>query len=143
MSMFRALDISASGLHAERTRMDVIADNIANVESGADGASAYRRKEVLLVARPWGSQRGFGSSAGGAESGGVAVAAVREDQSPPLLVYRPDDPSADAQGYVHLPNVNLPLEMVDMVAATRAYEANTAAFRAGREMLRRALDIMK
>ena len=141
MSLFRSLDISASGLYAERVRMDVIAANIANVESGGEGGSAYRRREVLLASQSGGPQRGVGG--GGAETGGVRVAAIQDDQSPPLLVYRPDDPTADAQGYVHLSNVNLPLEMVDMVAAARAYEANAAALRTGRDMLKRALDIMR
>jgi flagellar basal-body rod protein FlgC len=139
VSLFGSLDISASGLYAGRVRLDVVANNIANVEStGADG-QGYKRREVLLVDR---SVRG-GKLGGDGVQGGVSVAAVREDSAPPLLVYRPDDPSADGQGYVHMSNVNLPMEMVDMVAASRAYEANAAAFKSGREMLKRALDIMR
>ena len=141
MSLFSSLDISASGLYAERVRMDVVANNIANVESGGEGGTAYRRREVLLASRS--ANDGRNAPGSGQQPGGVAVAAVREDTSPPLLVYRPDDPTADAQGYIHLSNVNLPIEMVDMVAASRAYEANAAALRTGREMLKRALDIMR
>lgn len=129
MSMFRALDISASGLYAGRLRMDAIAHNIANVQSTRDGVGPHRRREVVLAAAPAG--------------GGVRVVGIREDPSPPQAVYRPGDPAADERGYVHLSNVNLPLEMVDLVAAGRAYEANAAAFKTGREMAKRALDIMR
>lgn len=129
MSMFRALDISASGLRAGRLRMDAIAHNIANVQSAGDGVGPYRRREVVLAAAPAGA--------------GVRVAGIREDPAPPQAVYRPGDPAADERGYVRLSNVNLPLEMVDLVAAGRAYEANAAALKTGREMARRALDIMR
>ena len=140
MSMFRGLDISASGLTAGRTRMDVIAQNIANVETTGDGGTPYRRQEVVLSSVPWSAAAAGGA---GAVAGGVQVSQIRSDTSPFQMVYRPQDPGADAQGYVRLPNVNLPMEMVDMVAATRAYEANAAALRAGREVVRRALDIMR
>ncbi len=140
MSIFQALDISASGLYAGRVRMEVIANNIANVESGGEGGSPYRRQEVVLVSRPWTPTRGAGASG---ESGGVGVAAIRQDASPPEMIYRPDDPTANAQGYVQLPNVNLPLEMVDMVVATRAYQANAAALKVARDMDRQTLDIMR
>lgn len=143
MSLFRSIDISASGLQAGRVRMDVIAQNIANVESANDGGTPYRRKEVVLLSQAWPKSPGFGPARGASAAGGVRILGIREDQSPPQLVYRPDDPAADAQGYVHLPNVNLPLEMVDMVVATRAYEANAAALKAGREFVRRGLDIMR
>lgn len=141
MSIFRSMDISATGLNAGRLRMDVIAQNIANVETGADGGAPYNRREVVLV-----SAGGTAAPVPGtnrAVPGGVVVQQVREDTSPAPMVYRPEDPGADANGYVRMPNVNLPLEMVDMVAATRAYEANAAALRSGREMIRRALDIMR
>ena len=142
MSLLRALDISASGLYAGRLRMDVIAQNIANAESETDGATPYRRREVILVSRPSGPNSSFGPPRQAAQ-GGVAVLGIREDTSPPQLVYRPGDPQADAQGYVRLPNVNLPLEMVDMVTATRIYEANAAALKTARDMVKRTLDIMR
>ena len=140
MSIFRAIDISASGLQAERVRMETIAQNIANVESTGGGRGGpYRRKEVVLAA-----DVGAGGPFGGnGARAGVRVAAIREDPSPPILVYRPGDPAADAQGYIHMSNVNLPLEMVDMVTASRAYEANAAAVRTEREMVKRTLEIMR
>jgi flagellar basal-body rod protein FlgC len=141
VSLFRSLDISATGLTAGRVRMDVIAQNIANVETGADGGAPYQRQEVVLV-----SAGGSAAPVPGTNrsvEGGVVVQSVRQDTSPAPMVYKPEDPAADANGYVRMPNVNLPLEMVDMVAATRAYEANAAALRAGRQMISRALDIMR
>ena len=140
MSMFRGLDISASGLGVERTRMDIIAQNIANVETTSDGGTPYRRKEVVLSSVPWTKSPAANSEP---TAGGVQVAQIREDTSPFQMVYRPQDPNADGDGYVKLPNVNLPLEMVDMVAATRAYEANAAALRANKEIIRKALDILR
>ncbi len=143
MSISRAIDISASGLQAGRLRMDVIAQNIANVESTEDGGTPYRRKEVVLATQAGGGTADFESARLGATTGGVRVVGVREDQSPAQYAYKPDDPAADARGYVRLPNVNLPMEMVDMMAATRAYEANAAALKVGRDLVRRALDIMR
>ena len=142
MSMFRTMNISASGLQAERVRMEVIAQNIASVETDLEGATPYRRKEVVVVAQPWAGRVSAGSRRQ-AVDGGVRVLRIQEDQNPAQLVYRPGDPAANAQGYVQLPSVNLPMEMVDMVAATRAYEANAAAFKAGRDMGKRTLDIMR
>lgn len=136
--MFRTLDISASALTAERTRMDVIAENIANAEStrvaGADGP--YRRRHVILARKP--SDDPLASEG----SGGVQVAGIIADQSPPRMVYDPSHPDADDQGYVQMPNVDVPTEMVDMIAASRAYEANARALRVSREVAEDALSIM-
>jgi flagellar basal-body rod protein FlgC len=143
MSLFRALDISASGLHAGRVRMDTIAQNIANAESVTDGGTPYRRQEVVLMSEGWRNALPFGPAGVRNEGGGVRVLGIRADPSPPQRVYRPEDPAADAQGYVTLSNVNLPLEMVDLVSAARAYEANAAALRVGRETVRRTLDILR
>lgn len=143
MSLFRSLDISASGLHAGRVRMDTIAQNIANAESVTDGGGAYQRQEVVLMSEGWRNAPSFGPESARDEGGGVRVLGIRRDTSPPQRVYRPEDPGADAQGYVTLSNVNLPLEMVDLVSATRTYEANAAALRTGRETVKRTLDILK
>ncbi len=141
MSMFRNLDISASGLQAGRIRMDVIAQNIANADSGGNGLPPYRRKEVVMVSQPLRERGAFVSAR--TDSGGVRVLAVREDQSPNRLVYRPGDPAANQDGYVELSNVSLPMEMVDMVAASRAYESNAAALKAARQLAARTLDILR
>lgn len=140
MSMFRGLNISASGLGVERVRMDTIAQNIANVETTSDGGTPYRRREVVLTSVPWTKSPASQSEP---TAGGVQVAGIREDTTPFQMIYRPQDPSADDNGYVQLTNVNLPLEMVDMVAATRAYEANATALRAHKEIIRKALDILR
>jgi flagellar basal-body rod protein FlgC len=117
-TVFAALDTSASGLTAQRLRMDVIADNLANAETTrTPQGGPFRREMVELLAIPL-SARG----------GGVVVAGIVQDQSPFPLRYDPGNPDADAQGYVRMPNVNVTAEMVDLLAASRAYQANATAF---------------
>ncbi|MFW6437424.1 MAG: flagellar basal body rod protein FlgC [Armatimonadota bacterium] len=137
MGVFGALKVSGSALTAGRTRMDVIAENIANVETTrtADGGP-WRRREVVLRSEQ------VSDGPAGLRCSGVRVAAVQADDGPPLRVFNPGHPDADAEGYVQMPNVDLPTEMADMVVAARAYEANAAALRSGREMLQSALSIL-
>jgi len=132
--MFESLDISASGMTAERLRMDVISANIANADStsGPNG-QPYRREEVVL--QPAGS---FDSVLRG-----VQVAGIVQDQSPPRRVYDPGHPDADAQGYVSMPNVSPITEMVDLIGASRSYEANVTAMNATKQMVTRTLDILR
>ncbi len=136
--MFGTLDVSGSALTAERTRMDVIAENIANAEStrvaGSEGP--YRRRHVILARKP--SDDPLAPEGGGS----VEVAGIIADQSPPRMVYDPSHPDANEQGYVEMPNVDVPTEMVDMIAASRAYEANARALRMSREVAEDALSIM-
>jgi flagellar basal-body rod protein FlgC len=122
-----SLNISASGLAAQRARLDVIAENLANAETTRtpDGGP-YQRQQAVLAADP---------------DGGVKVSEVVADPRPPQRVYEPGNPDADAAGYVAMPNVNPVEEMVDLVTATRAYEANVTAFNAGKAMTRKALEI--
>jgi len=142
MGIFSSMDISAGGLQAQRLRMDVIAENIANAEATrTPEGGPYRRREVILQTSDAGLARA-GTSVQEATSG-VEVAGIEVDPSPLQMVYDPAHPDADAQGYVAMPNVNIPTEMADMLTATRAYEANTAAYRASRDMNRAALDLMK
>lgn len=130
MSMFRAMDISGSGLTAQRLRLDVIAENIANAETTrTPEGGPYQRLRVLMAA------------ADEAE-GGVQVAGIVPQPGPPKMVHDPSHPDADAEGYVQMPNVELATEMVDLVAASRAYEANSRALRVAREMSRDAVDMM-
>ena len=136
MSLFGGLSISGSGMTAERLRMDVIAENLANAEStrGADG-QPYRRKEVVLAA------------AGGQSFqdvlDGVRVKAVVEDTSPGKKVYDPGHPDADPQGFVTMPNVSTVTEMVDLITASRGYEANVQAMNAAKQMFQRTLDLLR
>ena len=150
MGMFDALDISGSGLSAERLRMDVTAENLANAQTtrGADG-QPYRRKEVVLAevqSGGFGSQlaKAIGAGSGaGSQPGGVEVAGITQDQTPGKLVYDPGHPDADAQGYVTMPNVNTVTEMTDLIGASRAYEANVTAMQTAKSMFARTLDILK
>ncbi|HEY6781566.1 MAG TPA: flagellar basal body rod protein FlgC [Thermoleophilaceae bacterium] len=146
MSLFGALDISASGLTAERLRMNVTAENLANAQTtrGADGG-AYKRKLVVLEqadgsAGP--TRPSFGSQLDGA-MGGVKVAQVAEDSAPDRMVYDPSHPDADANGYVHMPNVNPVTEMVDLISASRSYEANVTAMQTAKQMYSKTLDILR
>lgn len=135
MGDFSAIDVSASGLSAQRRRLDTIADNIANAETTrTERGGPYRRRQVVfeeIASRELGQQ--------GVK--GVKVSQVTEDARSPRLVYRPGHPDADANGYVAMPNVSIVEEMVDMMSATRSYEANAAALNASKAMARKALEL--
>ena len=143
MSLFGGLEISASALTAERLRMDVVAENLANAQTtrGADG-QPYRRKEVVLQERA-GSFGASLSAAMNKNNGGVEVAGVVEDQTPLKRVYDPGHPDADAEGYVAMPNVDTVTEMVDLIGAQRAYEANVTAMQAAKQMFARTLELLR
>ena len=145
MGMFDSMHISASGLAAERLRMDVISQNLANVNStrGADG-KPYRRHEVVFKASdnvP--GTTGSSKTSGGSQLHGVEAVAIVEDPSELRAVHDPSNPDADENGYVYYPNVNPVTEMVDMMTATRAYEANVTAMNAAKNMALKALDILR
>jgi flagellar basal-body rod protein FlgC len=148
MSMFGGMEISATALTAQRLRMSVTAENLANANStkGADG-QPYRRKEVVLQSV---GQGGFGSQlnaamggGSGIAPGGVQVAAVTQDQTAGKMVYDPSHPDANAQGYVQMPNVDTVTEMVDLIDAQRAYEANVTAMSASKQMFAKTLEILR
>lgn len=137
MSLFGSFDISASGMTAERLRMDTIANNLANVNTTRTARGGpYRRQMVVFEER---LVQALG--AGRARGAGVRVSRIVEDNDPPRLQYDPDHPDADDQGYVALPNINVVTEMVDMISASRAYEANVAALNAAKAMALKALEI--
>lgn len=152
MGILRSFDVSASGLTAQRLRLDVIASNIANVNSTrtAEGGP-YRRRVALLAARDEGPGRkglsllaagaGRTGADGDAGASGVWVPAILQDPTPSRLEYSLGHPDANAEGYVLMPNVNMVTEMIDLVTATRAYEANITALNAAKSMALRALDI--
>jgi flagellar basal-body rod protein FlgC len=148
MGMYAALGISATGLAAERLRMDVIASNLANADSTNGVGDAYRRKVVQMTQAPGGAEfalprpAGIESTDGAADLHGVSVTGIVEDPTPLRRVYEPGHPDADADGYVTRPNVDAVTEMVDMVAATRAFQANVTAFEATKMMAKDALRII-
>jgi flagellar basal-body rod protein FlgC len=134
---FRGLETASSGLAAERLRMDVIASNIANadVTRGGPGGGPYRRR--LVVFEPV-MDRALGEMPRGVRVGGVV-----DDQTPFQVVYRPGHPDADSAGYVRMPNVEVPMEMVDLLTAARGYEADLNALKSLREMIVQTLGIGK
>jgi flagellar basal-body rod protein FlgC len=135
MGMFDSFRISASGMTAQRLWMDVVAENLANTNTtrGTDG-QPYKRKEIVLAQTP-GS---FDSALQG-----VQVTSIVDDPTPGQRVYDPGHPDADKQGYVTLPNVTPVTEMVDLISASRGYEADTQAMNAGKAMFLKALDILR
>ncbi len=145
MRIFRAMEASASALTAERLRMDLIANNLANINTtrGANG-EPYRRRYAVQAERreTFADVLARESGKPGPESGaGVRVTQIAEDQSEFKLKYDPTHPDADQNGMVRLPNVDLLTEITDMMVSTRIYEANVTAFNAAKAMALRALDI--
>ncbi|MBU1108848.1 MAG: flagellar basal body rod protein FlgC [Candidatus Riflebacteria bacterium] len=143
MGMFKAIDTSSSGLTAERLRMDVISNNIANVNTTrTEDGQPFRRKMVIFQARNaqghWPFQDRLNPQVAGR---GVRVNAIMEDMAPFKMEYNPEHPDADAEGYVRRPNINIVHEMVDMITATRAYEANVTCINSAKDMTNSALGI--
>lgn len=143
MSAFDSFNISASGLSAERLRMDTISSNIANISTTrtADGGP-YRRKIAVFEEN---YDNALNENTGKYEKKllGVRASNIQEDQSPFEEKYDPGNPDADADGYVKMPNVNILNEMADMMASTRAYEANVTAINDEKGMFTKALEIGK
>jgi flagellar basal-body rod protein FlgC len=135
--LFAATRISGSGMTAERFRMEVIANNIANANStrSANGGP-FRRQDVVFA------ELLAGAAGRPAEPGGVEAVELVEDPSDLPRVYMPGHPDADAEGYVRLPNVQLPIEMVNLVTAARGYEANLKAAQTFRQMNEQALRLL-
>jgi flagellar basal-body rod protein FlgC len=154
MGLFDAMDVSASGLTAERLRMDTIANNLANSNSvkGANG-KPFQRQVVEIAARgdgtasagyaTFGDFQGGGAGAGTGAGGGVTAYGIATDKTPGRKIYDPGNPDADKQGYVEMSNVNPVTEMTDLITATRAYEADTSAIKAVEGMAQHALDVIR
>lgn len=149
MGMFDAIEIAASGLSAQRLRMDVTAENLANAQTtrGPDGG-AYRRKNVVLQEAGTGSfARSLAGAVGGGPAGeapaGVEAVAIVPDNTPLRRVYDPGHPDADADGYVQMPNVNPVTEMVDLIDASRAYEANLTAMQTAKQAFSKTLELLR
>lgn len=149
MAFLSSFDISASGMSAQRLRMDIAAENVANMQATrTEAGGAYRRKDVVLESYGNGSfkealrsaSRGSGFKS---YSSGVRVADIVEDDREFKLVYNPDHPDANEDGYVEMPNVDVLKETVDSMSATRSYEANVTALNAMKLMAQKALEIGK
>ncbi|HEY3330541.1 MAG TPA: flagellar basal body rod protein FlgC [Capsulimonadaceae bacterium] len=143
-----SLNVSASGMTAERLRMDVISNNLANANTTrTPQGGPFRRKDVMLsqgestFSDTMAQAAGVSGGSNNSELAGVKVTAILPDQSPFREVYDPGNPDADKRGYVRLPNVNVVTEMVDMMTASRAYEADVTAVNAAKGMATKALEI--
>ncbi len=144
MSVFSAMNISATGMSAQRTRLDVISQNIANVNTTRDAdGHVYKRKSVIFQEKTYVSFDDALINATGNLGKGVKISEIFEDSSEGRMVYDPSHPDADEKGYVTYPNVNTVTEMTDMIDASRSYEANVTAFNASKNMELKALDIGK
>lgn len=148
-TFYSSIEVSASGLSAERLAMDVIANNIANVNTTrTPEGGAFKRQLVVFAektdedAKQQAQQVGEDPSQVG-NLNGVKTVQIIDDPSPDRLVYDPGNPDADTQGYVHYPNVQIVKEMVDMMVAQRAYEANVSAIKEARAMGNASLGILK
>jgi len=145
MSLFTAISISASGMEAQRTRAEIITENLANADTTRtpDGGP-YKRKDAVFSTSP--AAISFADAMASASSGtgqGVSVSDVITDESDPERRYLPGHPDADAEGYVSFPKVNPASEMVDLMGASRGYEANVAAISAAKDMIARSIDLFR
>ncbi len=150
MGLFDAISIAGSGLAAERIRMDVTAENLANADTtkGANG-QPYQRQEVQLA--QVGAGAGFSGALNGALSeatqaasaGGVAVTGIVADATPDRRVYEPSNPEADAQGYVKLPNISTVTEMTDLISEQQSYQSDITAMQTAKSMFTSTLGILK
>lgn len=145
MGFLGALDIGASALTAQRLRMDTISQNIANANTTrTENGTPYRRRLVIFEEKSQGvpfSEYLTASSRERLVGKGVKVSKIVEDGSPFKKVYDPGNPDADAEGYVEMPNVDIITEMVNMISATRAYEANVTSINISKSMALKALEI--
>ncbi len=134
--LFRTFEISASGMFAQRIRMNTIASNLANYESYKETGEPFRKLEVVFQAvyNPERVRRGEIP---------VAVTQIRESDAPFRIVYDPGNPRADARGFVQLPNIDVAREMADMISAVRSYEANLNAFNMTKEMAYRVIELWR
>lgn len=145
MSFLNSFDISASGLTAQRQRLDIASENIANMNTTRTASGdTYRRKIVVLREKPASTfQSEFNSRLQQSQKGGVQVSQIIEDQRDLQPVYAPEHPDANEEGYVMMPNVDPVKETIDGMSATRSYEANITAFNAIKLMAQKALEIGK
>ena len=140
--MLRATNISASGLSAERLRMEVIANNIANAHSTRTaGGGPFRRQDVVFAAAL--NEHLTSGTPGAQKLGGVHVVGVVDDQSELPMIYDPNHPDRDEKGFVAMPNVQVPIEMVNLITASRAYEANLKVLQSFKQMAEQSIALIR
>jgi flagellar basal-body rod protein FlgC len=143
MDLFTTFDIAASGLKAQRTRLNTITANMANAETtSTPEGGPYKKKSVVFETQNLPFSRHLNDSmAQQSQLKGVKVAKIVEDTDPPQRLYDPTHPDAKEDGYVEMPNISVLKEMVDMMSATRSYEANTTTIKSAKRMAMKALEI--
>ncbi len=144
MSFFKAMNISSTGLGAQRLRMNILSSNLANAQTtrGGPGGGPYRRKDVVFEANPVSNSfSDFLDPNFQTQLTNVKVRDIHVDPKPPRRVFDPSHADADKDGYVEMPNIQVMSEMVNMITATRAYEANTTALNNAKQMAVKALEI--
>ncbi len=143
MSLFAALSIGASGMSAQRARAELLVENLANAETTrTPEGGPYRRKDAVFQSAA-AIESPFASVFSDAQAAGVEVAEIVTDMREPERRYLPGPPDADAEGYVALPRVNPAEDMVDLMGASRGYEANVSAISAVKDMIQRSIDLLK
>ena len=145
MSFQNTLHISAAGMSAQRSRLNVIASNLANLQTTrTPEGGPYRRRDVVFAAKPLtDTQTELLSGSAQSEPLSVEMVKVITDNRPPIMKYQPEHPDADPQGYVAYPNVNAIEEMVNMLSATRSYEANLTMMKTTKDMVNKTIEILK
>ncbi len=148
MGFYTSIEVSATGLSAERLAMDTIANNIANVNTTRTPEGGPFKRQLVVYAQKNEPTQASANALDDANDparsrAGVDVVGIVKDQSPDRLVYDPSHPDADPNGYVHMPNIDIVKEMVDMMAASRAYEANVTAIQESRAMGTATLGLLK
>jgi flagellar basal-body rod protein FlgC len=149
MGMYSSIEVSASGLSAERLAMDVIANNLANVNTTRTPEGGAFKRQLVIFAQKQTETAGTSlnpldtENDPGKSRDGVEAVGIMSDPGPDRMVYDPTHPDADAAGYVHMPNIDVVKEMVDMIAASRAYQANVTAITESRNMGNAAMNLLK
>ncbi len=144
MGIMTAIDVGASGLSAQRRRLDLLVGNLVNANtSQAPGKDVYRRRDAIMTATP--PERDFASAFDSAADSvrGVEITGISIDRSEPVKRYEPGHPHADKDGFVAYPNINPMQEMVNVMTATRSYEANLQAVNAAKDMANKTLELLK
>jgi len=144
MSLFTAIAISASGMDAQRSRAEVITENLANADTTrTPGGGPYKRKDAVFTTAPATSSFADAMSLAAGQNQGVAVSGISVDDGDPERRYLPGHPDADSDGYVAFPRVNPAEEMVDLLGASRSYQANVAAIASVKDMIARSIDLFR